>query len=904
MKSVIYTDHKRLQYLFDQKELNMRQRRWIELLSDYECEIKYHPSKANVVADSLSRKERLKPKRVRAMSMTIQSGLKANILGVQGEASKDLKVPTEWLKGLEIHFERRDDSGIYFFDRIWIPSVGGARKLIMGEAHTTRYSVHPSADKMYYDLGDLYWWFGMERDIAEDRVLLKVSSWKGVVRFGKKEKLATRYVRPFEIVKCVGPVAYQLKIPQDLSCIHDTFHVSNLKKCLAESDIQMPLEEIEIDENLCFVEEPIEIVVLNVKKMNRRRIPLVKVRWNSRRQLNSEDQSSLREIDCEISYFQAINIILQGLPPEVYALVSTHKVAKELWERIQMLMQRTSLMKQESSCKLYDEFDKFAYRKGESLCDFYLRFSLLLNDMNIDNMKLEQFQVNTKFLNTLPPEWISTFQSSQYGTPYHSSQYALQAPSSTPLSITYPANNLQSSVNHNVYNPSSSIPQVEYSQAVHQQSEFSQPDTGLVVPVFQKGDDPIDAINHMMSFLTAVVTSRYPINNQLRTSSNPRQQATINNKRVTIQPIQRRQNSMTVGMSRQYLSGHSRTLRKQRVIVCYNCKGEGHISKQCTKPKRKRDEAWFKDKVLLVQAQANGQVLHEEELEFLADPWIVETQSTHCELYVPMDSMFYCYVDLVCMMYKIDDDRGNIVTNSRMTPSWREIVSLIVLVKLASYSPPEGGFATDNKADDVDAYDPDCDELNSTKITLMANLYHYGSGNRDEESLKQKVTLLKNDFQKEESCNIDRELALEKQVKELNNIMFKRNQYAQTVHMLTKPQFFYDHSTRQALGFQNPCYLKRAKQLEPKLYDGSVIQKTDAIMIRDSKETLMLEDESRSKMLQKQKDPMMSEKKVNTKPVDYAALNQLLKDFETRFVPQTELSAEQAFWSQYLVNSE
>nr|GFA20992.1 integrase, catalytic region, zinc finger, CCHC-type, peptidase aspartic, catalytic [Tanacetum cinerariifolium] len=114
----------------------------------------------------------------------------------------------------------------------------------------------------------------------------------------------------------------------------------------------------------------------------------------------------------------------------------------------------------------------------------------------------------------------------------------------------------------------------------------------------------------------------------------------------------------------------------------------------------------------------------------------------------------------------------------------------------------------------------------------------------------------------------------------------------------------YYHSTRQALGFQNPCYLKRAQQLEPKLYDGSVIQKTDAIVIRDSEETLMLEDESRSKILHKQKDPMMAEKKVNTKPVDYVALNQLLKDFETRFIPQTELSAEQAFWSQYLVNSE
>nr|GFC32871.1 hypothetical protein [Tanacetum cinerariifolium] len=93
------------------------------------------------------------------------------------------------------------------------------------------------------------------------------------------------------------------------------------------------------------------------------------------------------------------------LPPEIYALVSTHKVAKDLWERIQMLMQGTSLTKQERECKLYDAFDKFVYQKRETLHDFYLRFSLLLNDINMYNMKLEQFKVNTKFLNTLPPEW-------------------------------------------------------------------------------------------------------------------------------------------------------------------------------------------------------------------------------------------------------------------------------------------------------------------------------------------------------------------------------------------------------------------------------------------------------------------------------------------------------------------
>nr|GFD22525.1 hypothetical protein [Tanacetum cinerariifolium] len=125
--------------------------------------------------------------------------------------------------------------------------------------------------------------------------------------------------------------------------------------------------------------------------------------------------------------------------------------------------------------------------------------------------------------------------------------------------------------------------------------------------VFQKGDDPIDAINHMMSFLTSVFTSRYPTtNNQLRTSSNPRQQATINDGRVTIQLIQGRQNHMSTGSSRPFASGSGGTSGRQRAIVCYNCKSEGHMAKQCTKPKRKRNAEWFKDKVFLVQAQVNG----------------------------------------------------------------------------------------------------------------------------------------------------------------------------------------------------------------------------------------------------------------------------------------------------------
>ncbi|GKE08124.1 hypothetical protein Tco_1411675 [Tanacetum coccineum] len=110
-----------------------------------------------------------------------------------------------------------------------------------------------------------------------DKVLLKVSPWKDVVRFGKRSKLSLRYVGPFEIVERVGPVAYRLRLPQELVGIHDTFHVSNPKKCLADVNLHVPLEEIKIDGKLRFVEEPIEIIDREVKKLKQSWIPIVKV---------------------------------------------------------------------------------------------------------------------------------------------------------------------------------------------------------------------------------------------------------------------------------------------------------------------------------------------------------------------------------------------------------------------------------------------------------------------------------------------------------------------------------------------------------------------------------------------------------------------------------------------------
>nr|GEZ53565.1 putative reverse transcriptase domain-containing protein [Tanacetum cinerariifolium] len=145
----------------------MRQRRWLELLTDYLCEIFYHPGKANIMADALSQKKQIKPLQVRALILTVHPNLPSQILKAQNEALKEENVKAENLQGMDKSFEIRPDGTRCIKNQSWLPLFGGLRDFIMHESHKSKYSIHPGSDKMYHDLKKLYWWSNIKAIIAE-----------------------------------------------------------------------------------------------------------------------------------------------------------------------------------------------------------------------------------------------------------------------------------------------------------------------------------------------------------------------------------------------------------------------------------------------------------------------------------------------------------------------------------------------------------------------------------------------------------------------------------------------------------------------------------------------------------------------------------------------------------------
>ncbi|GJW19257.1 hypothetical protein Tco_0026693 [Tanacetum coccineum] len=238
--------------------------------------------------------------------MTINLNLPSHILNAQAEAIKEENVKEENLCGMNKEFETRAYGTLCIEKQNWVPCFGGLRDLIMNESYKSNKCLtcakvkaeyqNPSGLLVQPEVPQWKWemitmdfitklsntssghntiWFQVG-----DKVMLKVSPWKGVIRFGKREKLNPRYIRPFKILAKVGTVAYRLELLKKLSRVRSTFHVSNLKKCLSDKTRVIPLDEIQIDEKLHFFEEPVKIMDCKVKCLKQIRISIVKVCWN------------------------------------------------------------------------------------------------------------------------------------------------------------------------------------------------------------------------------------------------------------------------------------------------------------------------------------------------------------------------------------------------------------------------------------------------------------------------------------------------------------------------------------------------------------------------------------------------------------------------------------------------
>nr|GEW57717.1 retrovirus-related Pol polyprotein from transposon TNT 1-94 [Tanacetum cinerariifolium] len=337
------------------------------------------------------------------------------------------------------------------------------------------------------------------------------------------------------------------------------------------------------------------------------------------------------QADCDV---KATNIILQGLPPEVYALVSNHKVTKELWKRIQLLMQDDPVSLSNSS-------------------------ALIPNS---------QFQ----------PQ-VSPYQSSQYGSPYQSEQYSHNQ-SSTPLLITYPSNDFQSSVNHDVYSPSSSIPQVEYAPLVNQQHEFSQPDSSLIVPVFQKVDD-------------------------LNTYDSDRDE-----------------------------------LHTAKVALMANLSHYGSDALVEVHNHDNVNNNMINQAMQVMPSSEQSNIMNHSETEIMSDS----------------DS------NIIPYSWYVIESQHAAVQNSNF-PTQQDALILSIQVRILK----EGQNVDLKNKDNVSDSCAQSIKINHLKQTLSKNL-------KEKESLMQTITLLKNDFKKEESRNINRKIALEQRIKHLDNIVFKR----------------------------------------------------------------------------------------------------------------------------------
>ncbi|GJY05071.1 hypothetical protein Tco_0371011 [Tanacetum coccineum] len=483
------------------------------------------------------------------------------------------------------------------------------------------------------------------------------------------------------------------------------------------------------------------------------------------------------------------NIILQRLPSDVYSLVNHHRVAKDLWERVQLLMQDLHTT----------NFDQLhAYLEQHELHANEVR---IMRERNQDPLALVvNHQMTPSHFNTYQSSYnnpqfqqqFSPSQSPQYGSIHPIQHYSTTYPS-TPRAITYPStphpNAYSSTVHQDACPQPQSIPQIEYTvSTINQQThlaEFPQIDSVLAVSVFKQEDDPIDAINKMMSFL------------------------------VTVQPVQGRQSSFVAGTSgtRANISGTGgNNSSQQRVVKCFNCQGEdprvakGPVTQTVITYNAAYqaddldaydsdcDEFFIAKAVLMANLSSYSSDVLSEYLLETQNAAVQDTNSSAQQDAIIL-SVFEQLSNQVNNYNKVNKD--NLIANKSLSTElerYKERVKLLEETQNVDLSTREK-LIMDDKLQQKNAQFADFEkEFNYLKQTLSKQ-------SKEKELLTKTFNVFKTKSKEKEAKNIDKEIALEKKFKEVDNIVCKMGQSAQTVHTLTKPQVFYDNNLKQALGF-------------------------------------------------------------------------------------------------------
>ncbi|GJY81083.1 retrovirus-related pol polyprotein from transposon TNT 1-94 [Tanacetum coccineum] len=339
---------------------------------------------------------------------------------------------------------------------------------------------------------------------------------------------------------------------------------------------------------------------------------------------------------------RATNILLQGIPKDIYSLINHYTDAKDIWDNVKMILEGSELTKDDRESQLYDEFEHFRQIKGETIHGYYVRFTKLINDMRNIKMTMPRMQLNSKFVNNMLPEWSRFItevklnrglKESNFDQLYaYLKQHEVHANENRTMMERFlqPTNDPLALVSN------ASVQQypTQSSKSPQSSNEPSPADNFQLDSGSSSTENLIESLSNSLALLTQSYKSHLPqTNNQLRTSSNARNKATVQDGRVVVQDVRGRYNANNQGKPFQRNNARGNVVAGNvggqnrggiinpgpaKPIKCYNCNGLGHIARECPRPKRLQDSDYFKDKMLLMQAQENGAVLDEEQSLFLA----------------------------------------------------------------------------------------------------------------------------------------------------------------------------------------------------------------------------------------------------------------------------------------------